>query len=252
MIKIFRKIRQKLLSENKFNKYLLYAIGEVFLVVVGILIALSINNWNEKVKNKTSEQELLISLLQEFETNLEILNKTIQKNTEIFETCTKIGEITAPTNTNLNEKNISELLVGAFKYESKFIPNSGIMSEANNSGQLSLIYDSNLRNSISKWLSQLELVARQENYVVELRDYTHKFFIDNGNFRRHLDLINDALIDVKPSKFPNNDFGFLKNQQFESNLYLFIVASINLNKVYYSPLKKQTELVIEQIKRNVK
>jgi len=48
MIKFFRKIRQKLLTENKFSKYLLYATGEIILVVIGILIALSINNWNEK------------------------------------------------------------------------------------------------------------------------------------------------------------------------------------------------------------
>jgi hypothetical protein len=48
MIKFFRKIRQQLLTENKFSKYLLYAIGEIVLVVIGILIALSINNWNQK------------------------------------------------------------------------------------------------------------------------------------------------------------------------------------------------------------
>jgi len=48
MIKFFRKIRQRLLTENKFSKYLLYAIGEIVLVVIGILIALSINNWNQK------------------------------------------------------------------------------------------------------------------------------------------------------------------------------------------------------------
>ena len=52
MIKFFRKIRQKLLSENKFSKYLIYAIGEIILVVIGILIALSINNWNQKQQQK--------------------------------------------------------------------------------------------------------------------------------------------------------------------------------------------------------
>ncbi|SFN76705.1 hypothetical protein SAMN04487989_103282 [Bizionia echini] len=53
MIKFFRKIRRKLLSENKFSKYLLYAIGEIVLVVIGILIALSINNWNsERIANE--------------------------------------------------------------------------------------------------------------------------------------------------------------------------------------------------------
>ena len=51
MIKFFRKIRQKLLSENKLSKYLIYAIGEIILVVIGILIALSINNWNSERQN---------------------------------------------------------------------------------------------------------------------------------------------------------------------------------------------------------
>ena len=48
MIKFFRKIRYNLMSENKTGKYLKYAIGEIVLVVIGILIALSINNWNQK------------------------------------------------------------------------------------------------------------------------------------------------------------------------------------------------------------
>ena len=50
MIKFFRKIRHQLLSENRVSKYILYAIGEIVLVVVGILIALQINNWNENKK----------------------------------------------------------------------------------------------------------------------------------------------------------------------------------------------------------
>ena len=52
MIKFDRKIRQKLLSEYKFSKYLIYAIVEIVLVVIGILIALQINNWNEQSESK--------------------------------------------------------------------------------------------------------------------------------------------------------------------------------------------------------
>ncbi len=64
MIKFFRNIRQKLLTENKTSKYLLYAIGEIVLVVVGILIALSINNWNELRKDKIKERAVLTNLVQ--------------------------------------------------------------------------------------------------------------------------------------------------------------------------------------------
>lgn len=66
MIKFFRNIRQKLLSENKFSKYLIYAVGEIVLVVVGILIALQVNNWNEKRKLKGAE----ITILQNFESSI--------------------------------------------------------------------------------------------------------------------------------------------------------------------------------------
>ena len=58
MIKFFRKIRQNLLSVGKSGKYFKYAVGEIVLVVIGILIALQVNNWNEKRKAKNNEIEL--------------------------------------------------------------------------------------------------------------------------------------------------------------------------------------------------
>lgn len=63
MIKFFRRIRQKLLTENKFSRYLIYAIGEIILVVVGILIALQINNWNEANLSAELEKKMLQELL---------------------------------------------------------------------------------------------------------------------------------------------------------------------------------------------
>lgn len=73
MIKFFRKIRQKLLSENRFSKYFIYAVGEIVLVVIGILIALSINNWNEERKAKTLEVKLLKDLVLEMKQNKSLL-----------------------------------------------------------------------------------------------------------------------------------------------------------------------------------
>jgi len=63
MIKFFRSIRQRLLSENKFSKYLIYAIGEIVLVVIGILIALRINNWNESKKNSKLVARIMEAML---------------------------------------------------------------------------------------------------------------------------------------------------------------------------------------------
>lgn len=69
MIKFFRKIRQKLIIDNRFGNYLLYAIGEIILVVIGILIALQINNWNEEQKTNKWESRFLVDLRNELTTD---------------------------------------------------------------------------------------------------------------------------------------------------------------------------------------
>ncbi|MEQ6123635.1 DUF6090 family protein [Pseudotenacibaculum sp. MALMAid0570] len=76
MIKLFRRTRQKLLSENKISKYLLYAIGEIILVVIGILIALQINNANENRKTRAIETSYLERLMVDLKEN-----KTLWKET---------------------------------------------------------------------------------------------------------------------------------------------------------------------------
>jgi len=69
MINFFRKIRRKLANENQFVKYSRYAIGEIVLVVVGILIALQINNWNLERKEKIHERKILLELRKTLESN---------------------------------------------------------------------------------------------------------------------------------------------------------------------------------------
>lgn len=80
MIKFFRKIRQSLLTENKFSKYLLYAIGEVILVIIGILFALQINNWNSNKIAYNQELDLYAKLLNDVN---ESFNTTISKKREL-------------------------------------------------------------------------------------------------------------------------------------------------------------------------
>ena len=69
MVPIFKHIRQKLLNQNRVTRYLVYAIGEIFLVVIGILIALQVNNWNETRKISSQKKVLLENLQQDFEEN---------------------------------------------------------------------------------------------------------------------------------------------------------------------------------------
>jgi hypothetical protein len=79
MLKFFRNIRRTLLSDNKKGKYLKYAIGEVILVMVGILLALQVNNWNENLKERVIEKELIVELIITVKTNHELVTSGIKR-----------------------------------------------------------------------------------------------------------------------------------------------------------------------------
>lgn len=252
MIKFFRKIRQRLLSENKFSKYIFYAIGEIVLVVIGILIALQINDWNEDRKNNNTEQKMLNALQMEFESNLKILEDNIRLNDSNIKSSLLLGEYTNPTLSSFNEKEISLLMLGVFKDEPRFFPIQGTIEEIINSGKLTIISNSDLRKALSDWQSKVDNINRQEVYVVERRDIGHEFFIKEGNFRRHLNLISTDKNDIRASKFADNDFAFLTKQEFESQLYLFVVASKNLKENFYLPLREDILQIIQLIKSEIK
>ena len=77
MLRFFRQIRQKLFTENRFRKYLLYAVGEIVLIVLGIWIALQLNNWNEERKTKAEIKSIFARVLTELENN-------IKESTDLF------------------------------------------------------------------------------------------------------------------------------------------------------------------------
>ena len=82
MIKFFRHIRKSLLMENKTGKYFKYAIGEIILVVIGILIALQINNWNENSKETEQLRNILTRVTQDFDNNSSEITYTLKTTKE--------------------------------------------------------------------------------------------------------------------------------------------------------------------------
>ena len=92
MIKFFRRIRQNLLNEGKTSKYFKYAIGEILLVVIGILIALQINNWNEQRKNKAKEKAILASIHKEFTKNKIQLDSVLFHHKKSYKACIRLSE----------------------------------------------------------------------------------------------------------------------------------------------------------------
>lgn len=99
MIKFFRKIRYHLMSENKTSSYLKYAIGEIVLVVIGILIALGINNWNENRKAENNNKIMLQKLKEENQITINFLT-----DDEVYRN--QIPEITRSFNSFLKSNNL--------------------------------------------------------------------------------------------------------------------------------------------------
>ncbi|MGB5668694.1 MAG: DUF6090 family protein [Maribacter sp.] len=144
MIKFFRRIRQQLLTENKFGKYLLYAIGEIVLVVLGILIALAINNYNENQKNIEQEQVILKQLYKDYNANLLQLENKIEMRRKLIAESLNIMEITSK-DTIISEDNLS-MIFATFLMDPTFDP---IENDVINSGNIKLIRNDTLTQLLS-------------------------------------------------------------------------------------------------------
>ena len=160
MIKFFRKIRHRLLSENKFSKYFLYAIGEIVLVVIGILFALQINTWNEHRKSRLQEVNILIKLDTDLKANL-IEIKELKDLTE--------KRIKA-SHTILNYFEEHKAIDDSLKHSFELINNDDLFNNANttykyieNQGVNILSNDSILSKITSMYERHFKNIATREN-----------------------------------------------------------------------------------------
>lgn len=148
MIKFFRKIRQNLLMQNKTSKYFKYALGEIVLVVIGILIALQINNWNENRKNHNLESSFMIRLHDDLQEEITFLESSINYNKQVSDFARKAMSY---LNTNIsNIKNQEQSLINLYQASQMMDarPSKSTYTELVSSGQINLISDPQLRTDI--------------------------------------------------------------------------------------------------------
>jgi len=171
MIKFFRKIRQRLLSENKFTKYLLYAIGEIVLVVIGILIALQINNRNEYRKDRITEKEYLESLKTELEINLEEAENQIKINTQQV----KNGQLILKSikgDTILNDAQPLAFAIQQAYYSFPINFTHNVWDELIATGNVGLIQNKDLKEKIAKFYGRTNFTL---NLEIECQTYYRGF-----------------------------------------------------------------------------
>ncbi|MDN3204118.1 DUF6090 family protein [Algoriphagus sediminis] len=207
MISLFRKIRQKLLKENRITQYLAYAIGEIFLVVIGILIALQINTWNQQRIENDEELEILFGLKEEFENNLEEINFSIIINSKVTEDCLQLTQLIRSNSIENNPELVDELLVRVGTFNS-FDAQTGVASEIVNSGKLNLLRNDALRTQIVNWLTLLvdqeeDILFRSDNYTMNLMPFLmERFPLANGELTKKLPYDKKDYLKTYPEKSP--------------------------------------------------
>ena len=249
MIKFFRKFRQNLLLEGKTGKYLKYAIGEIVLVVIGILIALQINNWNENRKNKIAEGDYYCRILDDFELN----EKLIDENYELTTNRIKLTkELIKDLNNMPNDRSsILNKFVVALRHDVS-TPSNITFDDLTSSGQLKLLTDIKLKNRLihhSTFLNNtLNLLTENRNEVVKrYTDFeliTELGYQDIDYMNRELDKEHIALL---PKTNWTNDPTHPIFIKFQDNL-VFILGMQIRQKQHFSNLKQEIQEPIELLK----
>ncbi|MBO6881439.1 DUF6090 family protein [Winogradskyella sp.] len=160
MIKFYRQIRQSMINQNRTKKYLLYAIGEIILVVIGILIALQINNWNENRKSAKQENLYLKRLLSENKEDVNTFKSNIADLEKGIETIENLSF--ALNSVNSSDEKLVLAANDFFGYGSIypiFTSSTSTFDDLSSTGNLKDIRNSNLRDELVKHYAKHKQVA---------------------------------------------------------------------------------------------
>jgi hypothetical protein len=236
MISLFRKIRKNLLTEGKTTKYLKYAIGEIFLVVIGILIAININDWNNRQTKIANEKVLMASLVEEL-SNREIkLKENIQKSQKYAESELMVLSKFDNDVTSFSQQEISD----AFDYLFFFI-DSPILDEIIIKNSDVLVRKKYLMEDFRALANDFGNVSITSTYLDDFfSSQITPFFISCGIIYEPISS-SDLTIELKEIV----SAGYSKKQ-----LQALIKFKINLNKIKSRAIDKallSTQLTLEKL-----
>jgi len=242
MIKFFRQIRQNLIMENKTSKYLKYAVGEIVLVVVGILIALQVNNWNEERKDLKEAELIKQNIHDEFIKNGELLKASIKSNEEALSASKLLKSLVGADKSELAKHNLDSLFNASMMADT-YLPTSNSLEDIMQSGRMNLLHDNDLKNTILSWKATLDLF--RENYRIQNNWYNNQYFpyiLPTISFSQ-IDMYNGKSW-AKKTKLKTDYFPVFQDLKFENilenNLYLIDYMLSKLDDI-----EKYQEKIIE-------
>jgi len=236
MIKFFRHIRKTLISENKMGKYFKYAVGEIILVMIGILLALQVNTWNTNRKNAIKEQQFMERFKLDTEANILELNRIIAKSERTHFAMDSVLQEYKTSRFNLTLKELGYLLMKGRNF-TVYQTSDGTVNDIVGSAQLDIITNDAIRYAIGSWQANLKALREWEKIDRETAD-TYR-----ARLNTYLDIVNyqDGNMLAKESKeamFNDRVFiNFLRDRKFNPK---------TLNSYYKLELQKM-ELLLKAI-----
>ena len=224
-MKIFRKFRKGLLKEGKFKSYLMYAVGEILLIAVGVLIAWKINNLNEVRKSKIVEVKIYESLYEELHTNLNVIDSAIVRY--VNNALTLQNSLTQQTKD----------LILQIKFENTNLRDDALNS-INNTNKFEFIENESLKGLIAKYPNEINIFKNQEMKISTIVSEKLKPVIE-----RHI-----SLIDMLPED--NKNYKLIKTYGKQSNYSDLLNSREYQNSVIDRLLQTQIQLKIAKNLRN--
>jgi hypothetical protein len=235
MINFFRRLRKQLLGENKFSRYIVYAIGEIILVVFGILIALGINNWNNERISRERNSQLLSKLINELDLNIERadLLRTTENGTERNKKFS--DSLLVIVKDGIKEEHLDYMTSGFIFEFNSFNLHSSSFEEMKNTGSLYSIGSDSLIKEIQLYY---RLCDRDEYYTRtwggRVWDLRHECFPGWHDFK--------LMYQAEPLKaIEQNPWIYEQASNYYRNLRQYIAASARESELGEMRLKRIIE-----------
>lgn len=233
----------------------MYALGEILLIVVGILVALWIDNWNEDRQKARREQFYLQGLRTEFQASLIQLDTLISVNQKSFRLGREALGLIPAAESRAQEVEVSRKLITALYYEITYNPSTSVLSEILGSGRLETLTNPELRQDLTSWGAFLESLEWQENNLEGIR----KKVIDliAGSEGSILTILDDSgmaqgLVSEERRQRVHSNLPVLHSLEFENKMLIFLLTAESMDTQFHEPLRQHIQMILDEIDASLK
>ncbi len=224
-MKLFNKVRQRLLDDGRLKRYLVYAAGEIILVVIGILIALQLNTWKADQRDRASEKVHLENLREDLNLQLEVIrNQMVHDSSMILRADTAMGYFSG----SLSLEDLERRLYGSRKlgWRKTFVASDATFKVLLSTGGMNLIGDPRLRTDLMRYHQQLDYTTQVVNTNNRLIDEMFSLYAASNapSFSR------DAQGRLEPNTALSGQDRFRLYESIEQRRVLSEIALIVLEK----------------------